>query len=86
MYEFARRLKEDFGVHFHVVGIPHYPPSDQFAARVLKEIAEQTEGRLTLTPGNTVVFTSTPAMIGAYDALGFSVLPGEYDMVTRTAD
>ena len=83
VYEFARRLKEDFGVNFHAVGIPHYPPSDQFAARVLKEIAEQTEGRLTLTPANTVVFTSTPSMIHAYDGLGFSVLPGEYDLKTR---
>ena len=75
VYEFARRLREDFGVGFHIVGIPHYPPSDHFARHVLKEIAEQTEGRLNLTPEGTVVFTSTPDVIGAYRSLGFPVLP-----------
>ena len=83
VYEFSRRLREDFGVGFHIVGIPHYPPSDNFASHVLKEIAEQTDGRLTLTPAETVVFTSTPAVIGAYRSLGFPVLPGEYDVETQ---
>lgn len=79
VYEFARRLKADFGIDFHLLGIPHYPPSEKFAGLVLKEIAEQTEGRLTLTPGNTVVFSSTPPLIDDYRGLGFAVLPGEYD-------
>ncbi len=84
VYEFARRLKADFGVAFHIVGIPHYPPTYRFAALVLKEIAEQTEGRLTLTPANTVVFSSTPPLIDEYGRLGFAVLPGEYDAATKT--
>ncbi len=84
VYEFARRLKADFGVDFHVLGIPHYPPSEKFAGLVLKEAAEQTEGRLTLTPGNTVVFSSTPPLIADYRGLGFAVLPGEYDPDTKT--
>lgn len=79
VYEFARRLKADFGVNFHIVGVPHAPPSDDFPNRVLKELAAQTEGRLTLTPTDTVVFTSTPPLIDAWRALGFAVLPGEYD-------
>lgn len=84
VYEFARRLKADFGVDFHILGIPHYPPSEKFAGLVLKEIAEQTEGRLTLTPGNTVVFSSTPPLIADYRRLGFAVLPGEYDPDAKT--
>ncbi len=83
VYEFCRPLQERFGVHFHIIGIPHYPPSPRFAAVVLKEMAEQSEGALTLTPENTVVFTSTPAIINAYEALGFSILPGEYDRAAQ---
>ncbi len=84
VYEFARRLKADLGVDFHILGIPHYPPSEKFAGRVLKEIAEQTEGRLTLTPDNTVVFSSTPPLITDYQSLGFAILPGEYDPEAKT--
>ena len=84
VYAFARRLKENFGVGFHILGIPHSPPSPLFAGRVLKELAEQTEGRLTLTPANTAVFSSTPPLIADYRGLGFAVLPGEYDPQTRT--
>lgn len=84
VYEFARRLKADFGVGFHILGIPHYPPSEKFAGLVLKEVAEQTEGRLTLTPENTVVFSSTPPLIDDYRSLGFAVLPGEYDPAAKT--
>ena len=83
VYEFARRLKADFGVNFHIVGVPHAPPSDDFPNRVLKELAAQTEGRLTLTPADTVVFTSTPPLINAWRALGFAVLPGEYDPAAK---
>jgi len=84
VYEFARRLKADFGVDFHMLGIPHYPPSEKFAGLVLKEVAEQTEGRLTLTPANTVVFSSTPPLITDFQTLGFAVLPGEYDIEAKT--
>lgn len=83
VYEFSRQLQERFGVRFHVVGVPHYPPTDRFASLVLKEIAEQSDGGLRLTPENTVVFTSTPPMIAAYQGLGFAVLPGEYDPAAK---
>ncbi len=83
VYEFVRRLQADFGIHFHILGIPHYPPTEKFAGLILKEIAEQTEGRLTLTPANTVVFTSTPPMIADYRSLGLAVLPGEYDPTAK---
>lgn len=83
VYEFVRRLQADFGIHFHILGIPHYPPTEKFARLILKEIAEQTEGRLTLASANTVVFTSTPPMIADYQSLGLAVLPGEYDPAAK---
>ena len=36
VYEFARRLKADSGVDFHILGIPHAPPTGSFCGRVLK--------------------------------------------------
>ncbi len=84
VYEFARRLQAAHGVSFHIVGVPHYPPTPRFASLVLKEAAEQSDGLLHLTPENTVVFTSTPAIIAAYTERGFAILPGEYDMATKT--
>ncbi len=83
VYEFARDLQQKFGVQFHIIGVPHYPPSPRFAGIILKEIAEQSDGHLDLTPANTVVFTSTPAVIEDYQELGFSILPGEYDLATK---
>lgn len=79
-YEFARDLQQKFGVQFHIIGVPHYPPTDRFAGIILKEITEQSDGHLDLSPANTVVFTSTPAVIADYQELGFSILPGEYDL------
>ena len=83
-YEFARDLQQTFGVRFHIVGVPHYPPTHKFAEIILKEIAEQSDGHLRLTPANTVVFTSTPAVIADYQDLGFSILPGEYELPSKT--
>ena len=80
IYEFAREFKRHFGVSFRIVGIPHYRPTDRFADLLLKEVAEQADGGLALTPANCVVLTSTPAVIAAYRELGFPVLPAEYDM------
>ena len=74
---FARPLEMTFAVHYRIIGIPHYKPTPRFAEYVLKEIEEQTEGNLTLTPANCVVLCSTPAVIRLYQALGFAILPAE---------
>ena len=84
VYEFAKQLKAEQDIQLHIVGIPHYQPTERFEAVILKEITEQTEGRLHLTPANTVVFTSTPPVIDAYRELGFAILPGEYDPATKS--
>ena len=84
VYEFARRLKADFGVDFHILGIPHYPSSARFAGLVLKEIAEETEGRLTLTPGNTVVFRDFPDALAQIRRLFHDPLLTEQGDLTET--
>ena len=74
---FARTLEMALDIHYRIVGIPHYQPTPRFAGYVLKEIEEQTEGRLQLSPENCVVLSSTEAVIEQYQALGFAILPAE---------
>lgn len=74
---FARYFREELAVSYTITGIPHFGHSDRFAEHTLKEIAEQTEGRLQLTSENTIVACSTPALIEQYARLGFPVLPVE---------
>lgn len=76
---FARRLQEALQIGFWIVGVPHSAPTGAFADHTLKEIHEQTEGALDLTPENTVVLCSTPAVARQYQALGFSLLLAELD-------
>lgn len=74
---FARTYEMTFGIRYRIIGIPHYPPTPRFAEFTLKEMAEQTEGELSLSPQNCVVLCSTPSVITMYQALGFAVLPAE---------
>lgn len=74
---FGRRLRDALGVSYRIVGIPHYGPTQRFAQHVLKEIEEQTEGALDLTPGNTVVLSSVPSVMAMFEAEGFNLLPAE---------
>lgn len=52
-------------------------PKPDFAHYVVEEIRTQTGGRVTMTPDNTVVACSTPAVIADYERLGFAVDPVE---------
>ncbi len=76
---FGGEYRQAFGLSYRIFGIPHYPPNARFARTVLGEIEAQSEGELLLTPQNTAVLCSTPALIAQYRALGFSVLPAEAD-------
>lgn len=73
---FARSLPAAPG-GYRIIGVPHFHPTPRFAEFVLKEIGEQSEGRLALTPQNCVVLCSTPAVAAQYRALGFAILPAE---------
>lgn len=74
---FASNFAADFGVRYRIFGIPHYSPSPRFAEILLKEIAEQTESDLTLSPSNTVILTSTLPIASMFQKLGFAILPAE---------
>ncbi|MBK6325303.1 MAG: hypothetical protein IPF56_05065 [Chloroflexi bacterium] len=74
---FIRPFEATLSVHYRIIGIPHYQPTPRFAEFTLKEIAEQTEGGLRLTPDNCVVLCSTTAVIRQYQQLGFAILPAE---------
>jgi len=74
---FARRVADALGVGHRIVGVPHFGHSTRFAGHTLREIEEQTEGRLRLTPQNTIVVCATPEVIAMYEKLGFGILPGE---------
>jgi len=74
---FGQSLRTALGVQCRILGIPNYPPSDVFAKRLLREIEEQTEHKLVLTPQNTAVLCSTPAVSAVYAKLGFQILPCE---------
>jgi trans-aconitate methyltransferase len=51
--------------------------NQRFAEYVLKKIEVESRGKLRLTPANTVVACSTPAVIAMYERLGFRILPME---------
>lgn len=75
---FARALAQQTGIGYRIFGIPHYPPTPRFAEIVLKEIREQSEGALDLSPADCAVVSSTPEVAAQYTALGYAVLPCEW--------
>lgn len=57
--------------------IANRQPKPDFAHYVVEEIRTQTGGAVTMTPGNTLVACSTPAVIDDYQRLGFAIDPVE---------
>ncbi len=74
---FARKYSDKLNVKYRIIGIPHYNNIANFGQNLLKEIHEQTGGELRLTPKNTIIVCSTPAVIKMYQNLGFNILPAE---------
>ncbi len=74
---FARSLQSQVPFGYRIFGIPHYGHTEKFAAFTIKEIVEQSERAIVLTPKNTVVLCSTPEVSKLYVESGFSILPGE---------
>ena len=74
---FARDLRQRVPFRFRVVGIPHYGHTQNFAEFTVKEIANQSEQAIKLTPENCIVLCSTPEVIRLYQALGFAIASAE---------
>lgn len=52
-------------------------PKPDFAHYVIEDIRTQSGGRVTMSPANTVVACSTPAVIADYEHLGYNIDPME---------
>lgn len=63
---FARQLQGETSFRYRILGIPHYGHNQKFAAFAIKEIADQTEKAVRLTPENCLVLTSTPEVISLF--------------------
>ncbi|KKW29167.1 MAG: Methyltransferase type 12 [Parcubacteria group bacterium GW2011_GWB1_52_7] len=80
---FAHQYKESLGTRYRIIGVPHYPPTDRYVELLLKEIREGTHDQLDLSPQNTIVLCSTPALVEVYQKHGFAVLPAEYNYESK---
>ena len=80
---FAQKIKEETGVSFKVIKIPHYPNANNFVDILLKETSLFLGG-IILTPETTVVLCSTTGLIEEYQSHGFFVFPAEYDVGSET--
>lgn len=68
-------------VRVSFIPIPHVGNSEQFAALTLKYVAAHlTEN---VSPDNTIVWCSTEGVYRQYQALGFSILPAEFDPIRQ---
>ncbi|HWB60600.1 MAG TPA: methyltransferase domain-containing protein [Chthoniobacteraceae bacterium] len=76
---FARLLQAETPFRYRVFGIPHYGHTRNFAAFTIKEIADQSERTIVLTPENCLVLCSTPEVIKLYRELGFAIAPAELE-------
>jgi hypothetical protein len=70
-------LSSDLQVESLVYSIDDLGENGRFAEYVLKKIEVESRGKIRLTPSNTVVGCSTPAVLAMYEQLGFQILPFE---------
>jgi hypothetical protein len=64
----------------YVFGIDDIGNRDDFASYTLKRIKHESDGKINLTPENTLVVCSTPVM-KMYEKLGFRILPAELENI-----
>jgi len=74
------------GLRSLVVGVVDTPPTDEFAEVTVKAIEAGTDDLVRLTPENTLVACSTPAVSKLYEQLGYSVIDVEPDGTARPWD
>lgn len=71
---FSRDLK----IPSYIYGIDDVGNLGDFASYTIKRIKHESDGKLSLTPENTIVVCSTP-VIHMYDKLGYKILPAELE-------
>ncbi len=73
--DFSRHLwAESFVFHIDDIGV-----TDRFADYVIKKVEVDSQGKIVLTPENTVVGCSTPGVISMYEKLWFQIAPFELE-------
>ncbi|MFH1401160.1 MAG: class I SAM-dependent methyltransferase [Nanoarchaeota archaeon] len=82
---FVAPLAGQYLVRPVIVDIPHFDPTPSFAERTLEYIADRTEGEFTLSPQDTIVLCSTPAVLDLYQRLGFAIAPAELESVDQAS-
>lgn len=73
------RLSTTEGLRSLVVPVFDTAATDRFADVTIKNVTTATDGRVDLTPNDTVVACSTPEVFALYQALGFRILPVEFN-------
>jgi hypothetical protein len=79
LYQRAMMIQDfssDLPFPSNVVPIEDLGQSSQFAEYTIKKIEAESDGRLVLTPENTIVLCSSPVLT-LYQELGFRILPVE---------
>jgi hypothetical protein len=66
---FGQQLKSSAQVQSFPYPIDDIPHSEHFADYILKKVENESHGRFTLTPENTVVMSSTPNVIKQFSQL-----------------
>ncbi|MCA9477663.1 MAG: methyltransferase domain-containing protein [Nanoarchaeota archaeon] len=74
---FCQELRQKHPFHYSIVPVPHYPPNDKFASRIISQVKDAQD--IDLTPYNTIVLTSTEPVGKLFEQLGFSLVWAEYD-------
>ncbi len=62
-----------------VYAIPNMSQKSDFAHYLIEEIRLQSRGQCEMTPQNTLIACSTPAVLRQYQALGYKILPVELE-------
>jgi hypothetical protein len=80
---FGQHLAQVCGIDYEIIRAPEFATTDRYADFLLEEIRLESEGRLNLNPGNTVVFNSTEPVYRQFLERGFSVNTMEFDPKAR---
>lgn len=74
-------FRAQYGLRISYVPVPHVNVVHDFSTLILKHVAAALGETLTLE--TTVVWTSTNTLIAEFTALGFAVLPAEWDITVE---
>lgn len=76
---FARTVLAPLGARWSIVPIPHMPPTDRFALRVIAYARMEYGVGSDISPENTLVLCSTFPLIAQFRTAGYEVATAEYD-------